>query len=100
MAKSIIYQNVWSKTITPFSTVKNLDQPIDPDIQGCQKLKKLTAWQDGNCFKGFLLNFEYIKNHKRLIAVDLSRQKELHADPKVIQKIEFVGQVKKTRWQW
>ena len=31
------------------------------------------------------------KNHYRLIAVDLSRQKELDADPKAIQQIEFVG---------
>ena len=35
------------------------------------------------------------KNHYRLIAVDLSRQKELDADPKAIQQIEFVGQLKK-----
>ena len=36
-----------------------------------------------------------MKNHYRLIAVDLSRQKELDADPKSIQQIEFVGQLKK-----
>ena len=29
------------------------------------------------------------------MAVDLSRQKELDADPKAIQQIEFVGQLKK-----
>ena len=33
----------------------------------------------------------FYKNHYRLIAVDLSRQKELDADPKAIQQIEFVG---------
>ena len=30
----------------------------------------------------------------RLIAIDLSGQKELDADPKAIQQIEFVGQLK------
>ena len=30
-----------------------------------------------------------------MIPVDLSRQKELDADPKAIQQIEFVGQLKK-----
>ena len=30
----------------------------------------------------------------RLIAVDLSRQKELEAGPKAIQQIEFAGQLK------
>ena len=43
-----------------------------------------------------LLDYDYIKNHYRLNAVDLSRQKELGADPKAIQKIEFVGQSKNT----
>ena len=41
------------------------------------------------------LYYYYMKNHYRLIAVDLSRQKELDADPKSIQQIEFVGQLKK-----
>ena len=40
------------------------------------------------------MDYEYIKNHYRQIAVDLSRQKELDADPKAIQHIEFVGQLK------
>ena len=35
-----------------------------------------------------------MKNHYKLIAVDLSRQKELYADPKAIQQIEFIGQLK------
>ena len=39
-----------------------------------------------------MLDYECIKNHERLIAVDLSRQKGLEFDPKEIRKIEFVGQ--------
>ena len=35
-----------------------------------------------------------IKTHNRLILVDLSRLKELHADPKAIQQIGFVAQLK------
>ena len=35
----------------------------------------------------------YIKNHYRLIAVDLSREKELDADSKAIQQIEFIGKL-------
>ena len=41
-----------------------------------------------------MLDYDYIKNHYRIIAVDLNRQKELDADPKAIQQIEFVGQLK------
>ena len=35
-----------------------------------------------------------VKNYYRVKAVDLSRQKELDVDPKAIQQIEFVGQLK------
>ena len=38
---------------------------------------------------GLWLNFQYFKYHYQLIAFDLSKQKELDADPKSIQQIEF-----------
>ena len=41
-----------------------------------------------------MLDCGYIKNHYRLIEVDLSTQIELDADPKSIQQKEFVGQLK------
>ena len=41
-----------------------------------------------------LLDYAYIKNNYRLIAIDLSRQKEL--DGKAIQQIECVRQLKNT----
>ena len=58
------------------------------------KKTKLTADQGENYTTGFLLDYYYIKNHYRLIAAGLSRQKELDADPKVIQQLEFVEQLK------
>ena len=41
------------------------------------------------------IGYEYTKKHNKFIAVDLSRQKELDADPKAIQQIEFVDQLNK-----
>ena len=38
---------------------------------------------------GSLLDFDYFKKHYKLVAVDLSKQKELDADPRAIQQIEF-----------
>ena len=38
---------------------------------------------------GSLLDYNYFKKHYKLVAVDLSKQKELDADPRAIQKIEF-----------
>ena len=38
---------------------------------------------------GSLLDFDYFKKHYKLVAVDLSKQKELDADLLAIQQIEF-----------
>ena len=76
--------------------VKNFyEQAIDSDIKQYKEIRKLTTLQGEDYTTGCLLDYEYIKNHSRLTAVDLSRQKELDADWKAIQQIEFVGQLKK-----
>ena len=43
---------------------------------------------------GCLLDYQYFKDHYQLTAVDLSKQKELDADPRAIQQIEFYGMLK------
>ena len=63
------------------------DQPIDSDIKRYKEIRKLTTQQGGYYTTGCLLNYDFIKNNYRLIAVDLSRQKELDADPKAMQLI-------------
>ena len=68
------------------------DQAIDSDTKRHEEIRKLTTGQGEDYTNGCLLDYEYIKNHYRLIAVDLSRQKELVADSKAIQQIEFVVQ--------
>ena len=70
------------------------DQPIDPDIKWYQEIRKLPTGQSEDYTTRRLLDYDYIKNHYRLIAIDLRRQKELDADPKAIQQIGFVGQLK------
>ena len=53
-------------------------------------------WYQGDVYTtGCLLDYNYIKNHYRSITVDLSRQKELEADSKAIQQVQFVRQLKK-----
>ena len=42
---------------------------------------------------GCLLHYTYFKDNCRLIAVDLSKQRALDADPRAIQKIAFQGVV-------
>ena len=38
---------------------------------------------------GSLLDYNYFTKHYKLVAVDLSKQKELNVDPRAIQQIEF-----------
>ena len=78
---------------------KIYDQATDSNIKRYKEIRKLTTGTGENYTSGCLLDYDYIKNHYRLIAVDLSRQKELDADPKAIQQIKFVGQLKKSQMQ-
>ena len=57
-----------------------------------EKIRKLTTGKREDYTTGCLLEYEYIKHHYKLIAVNLSRQKRLNTDHKAIQQIEFVGQ--------
>ena len=70
------------------------DEANRSDIKRYEEIRKLTTEQGEDHTTGCLLDYDYIKNYDRLIAVDLSRQKELDADAKAIQQIEFDGQLK------
>ena len=89
--KDIIYQNELLIVVMPSS----MEKTIDSDIKRYEEIRKLTTGQGEDYTTGCLLDYDYIKNHYRLMAVDLSRQKVLDAYPKSIQQIEFVGQLKK-----
>ena len=41
-----------------------------------------------------MLNYQYFKDHYNLVVFDLSKQKELDADSRAIQQIEFHGMLK------
>ena len=62
------------------------DQAIDSDLKQYEEIRKLTTGQGEDYTTGCLLDYDYTKNHYRLIAAGLSGQKELDADPKAIQK--------------
>ena len=58
----------------------------------------LTTKQSENYTRQHMLNYDYIKNHHRLKAIDLSQQKKkkIDADEKAILEIEVVEQLKTT----
>ena len=65
------------------------DNPIESDIEKYRELKKVMIGKGEDYTTGSLLDFNYFDKHYKLVAVDLRKQKELHADPRAIQQIEL-----------
>ena len=65
------------------------DNPIESDIEKYRELKKVTIGKGEDYTTGSLLDYDYFKKNYKLVAVDLSKQKELDADPRAIQQIDF-----------
>ena len=63
------------------------DNPIESDIKKYREKEMIGKGEDYTT--GSLLDYNYFKKHYKLVAVDLSKQKVLDADPRAIQKIEF-----------
>ena len=65
------------------------DNPIESDIEKYRELKKVMIGKGKDYTRGSLLDFNFFKKHYKLVAADLSKQKELDPDPRTIQQIEF-----------
>ena len=65
------------------------DNPIESDIEKYRELKKVMIGKGEDYTTGSFLDYNYFNKHYKLVAVDLSKQKELDADPRTIQQIEF-----------
>ena len=65
------------------------DNPIESDIEKYRELIKVMIGKGEDNTTGSLFHFNYFDIHYKLVAVDLSKQKELDADPRAIQQIEF-----------
>ena len=70
------------------------DQPINDSIRKYDEIRKIATGKGDNYATGCLLDYDYFKKDYQLIAIDLSKQRELDADPRAIQQIEFIGMLK------
>ena len=70
------------------------DQPINDLIKQYDEIRKTATGQGEDYTTGCLLDYQYFKDYYQLIAVNLSKQKELDADSREIQQIEFYGMLK------
>ena len=68
-------------------------QPINDIIKQYEEVRKVSVGYGDDYTTGSLLDYAYFKDNCRLIAVDLSKQKDLGDDPRAIQQIVFQGVV-------
>ena len=65
------------------------DNPIESDIEKYRELKKVMIGKGEDNTTESLFDFNCFDKHYKLVAVDLSKEKELDADPRTIQQIEL-----------
>ena len=67
------------------------DQPIKNNKVTYENIRKIAAGQGDDYTTGSLLDYPYLKDTYKMIAVDLSKQQALDADPRAIQQINFTA---------
>ena len=67
------------------------DQPINSDLKTYENIRKIATGQGDDYTTGCLLDYSYFKENYKMIAIDLSKQQVLDADPRAIQQINFTA---------
>ena len=67
------------------------DQPIKNNIVTNENIRKIAIGQGDDYTTGCLLDCSYFAGTYKMIAVDLSKQQALDADPRAIQQINFTA---------
>ena len=67
------------------------DQPINSMNKTYENIRKIATGKGDDYTTGCLLDYHCFKKNYKMIAVDLSRQNELDADPRAIQQINFTA---------
>ena len=67
------------------------DQPIKNNKLTYDNIRKIAIGQGDDNTTGCLLDYPYFADTYKMIAVDLSRQQALNANPTAIQQINFTG---------
>ena len=67
------------------------DQSAKNDKVTYENIRKIATGQGDDYTSGCLLDYSYFKDYYKMIAVDLSKQQALDADPKAITQINFTA---------
>ena len=92
---STIYYNLPTVEIKDYNIMINgenfFDQPIKNNKITYDNIRKIAIGQGDDYITGCLLDYPYFANTYKMIAVDLSKQQALDADPRAIQQINFTA---------
>ena len=72
------------------------DQPIKYNKVTYENIRKIATGQGDDYKTGCLLDYSYFKDTYKIIAVDLSKQQVLDAEPRAIQQINFTANLDRT----
>ena len=90
--KKYYIPNVEIKNYNIMLDGKNVfDQPVKNDKISYENIRKISTGQRDDYTTSCLLDYTYFKKYYKMIAVDLSKQQVLDADPKAIQQINFTA---------
>ena len=67
------------------------DQPIKNNKVTYENIRKIATGQGVDYTTGCVLDYPYFKDNYKMIAVDLSKEQALDADPREIQQINFTA---------
>ena len=71
------------------------DQPINSMIKTYENIRKIATGRGDDYTTGCLLDYSYFKENYKMIAIDLSKQQVLDADPRAIQQINFTANLER-----
>ena len=72
------------------------DQYVKNDFRTYDNIRKIASDQGYDYTTGLLLDYPYFKKYYKLIAIYLSKQQKLDADPKETQQINFTENLDRT----
>ena len=67
------------------------DQPTNSMTKTYENIRKIATGQGDNYETSCMLDYSYFKDHFKMIAIGLSKQQSLDADPKAIQQINLTA---------
>ena len=66
-------------------------QQINTKFKTYENIRKIATGEADDYTTGCLLDYSYLKENYKMIAIDLSKQQELDGDPRTIQQITFTA---------